>query len=875
LADRYRVDREIGRGGMARVFLAHDLKLDRPVALKVLRPDLAALIGRERFLREIRLAAQLDHSHILGIHDSGEADGILYYSMPYARDESLRDRLNRETQLQVDDALQITREVADALSYAHSQGIVHRDIKPENILLGAGHARVADFGIARAIDEAGGEKLTETGFAVGTPEYMSPEQAAARRDLDGRSDVYSLGCVLYEMLVGQPPFRGSPEAVIGQHLTEEPRSVTAGRPLVPSHVAGAVHRALAKTPADRFNTAAQFSEALGPRVSAVVTPPPSPAEPTPRSWRWRRFAVIGIVAVLGMAGAAVALGRWGRGGTNGARYPHTAIAVLPFQNLSADGPHSYFAGGLHDELLTQLAKVATLSVRGRTSVMGYAGTTKSVRVIADELAVGAIVEASVQVVGDRLRVNVQLIDAATDEHLWAERYDRTLDDGFAIQSDVAQQIVAAVGATLGVPERTAITEAPTANAEAYRLYLQGLEYHGRSGRLRPNWEIAQSFFERATAMDSTFALAHAALSQVHGEMSWWRYDPSSERMVRQREAAEKALRLAPTEPRAHLAMGLVHYFGRRDWHAALQEYRIALEGLPNDAEVWAWIGYAHRRLGDWDEALAAFDKVVALDPRNADALGDLGAHTLPLLRRYREAVEWYNRSLSLAPDVAERDVNRGWTWVLWQGRLDSLGAVLDRYPVETNLGALGSTSAWQALRLLAERKSDSLLGLLRRAPQSVLDAQNFYLPTTLYAAWAHQLREDHLAARAAFDSARALLDSVVTVLPGDWRVHAARGFALAGLGRDREALGEARWLQQSTVYLKDAFDGVRPAEDRARILAGIGHADAALDEIERLLAGPSRLSVHILRLDPRWDPIRQHPRFQALLVKYAEPRPVR
>jgi len=443
-----------------------------------------------------------------------------------------------------------------------------------------------------------------------------------------------------------------------------------------------------------------------------------------------------------------------------------------------------------------------------------------------------------------------------------------------VQSEIAQQIVTAVGATLGETERAAIAEAPTANAEAYRLYLQGLDYARRPGRLRHNWQIAQDFYERAVALDSTFALAHAALSWAHGWMWWYQYDPSPARLAHEREEAESALRLAPDLPQAHLVMGMVHYIGR-DWQAALKEYRIALAALPNDAEVWERLGYASRRLGHWDEALAALDKVVALDPRNADALWDLGAMTLGDLHRYQEAIELFSRSLALAPDVAETDVLRGWTWVVWQGWLDSVGAALDRHPAEAELGYTGSVSAWRARALLFERRLDSLLALLHRTPQPVFDGQSFYLPTALYAAWVYQLRGDSLAARAAFMSAWTLLDSVAVVLPDDYRLHATRGLLLAGLGRRQEALREARWLSQSNVYRDDAHWAPLLAEDRARILAGIGEVDAALLEIERLLTGPSWLSVHTLRLDPRWDPIRNDPRFQALLVKYANPEPVR
>ena len=882
VASRYRVLRELGAGGMAVVFLADDLRhRRRQVALKVLRPELAAQIGPERFLREIERAAGLNHPHIVPLLDSGEAGGFLYYVMPHMEGESLREKLTREKQLSLDDALQIAREVADALGYAHHHDVVHRDIKPENILLQSGHAVVADFGIARAITAEGGT-LTATGMAQGTPAYMSPEHAAGSGDLDGRSDLYSLGCVLYEMLAGQPPFTGPPESLVYQHLSVESRPVTDLRPAVPNGVAAAIAKALAKTPADRFGTVTRFAEALAHREAAAMPPaPPVPTAPpahvasTPlvgspppgrRPWR---LALLGGGVVVVAVGALLIL-RPGRQAPTPAKSVHarSEIAVLPFQNLSGEGPHAYFAGGLHDELLTQLAKVAALKVISRTSVMGYQGTSKPLRQIADELRVGSVVEGSVQVVGERLRVNVQLIDAATDEHLWAERYDRMLDDAFAIQSEVAQRIVVAVGAALTSTEQGRLTAAPTANAEAYRLYLQGREYWTRPGYDRQDRETAQQLYERALALDPDFALAHAALSQVHGQMFWWRYDPSAARAARQREEAEAALRLAPDLPQAHVAMGLAHYWGRHDYRRGLDEFAIALKGLPNDAELWRWIGGVHRRQGNWNEVLAAFERAAQLNPRDATLFYDLGGLTYELMHRYADAVRAHDRALSLAPDLHIAAVYRGWTYVRWQGQLDTLRAVLSRLPRNAELGSQGDVAAHRAALLLWERNADSLLQMLQIARVDVFVGSGFYLPSDLYAAWAGQLRGDHAAARAAFDSARVRLDSALGQLPEDGRVHYARGLALAGLGRRDEALREARWLQQSVIYREDAYGGPSVAEDRALILAQAGDPEAALDEIERLLAGPSWLSVHTLRLDPRWDPIRDHPRFNALLAKY-------
>jgi serine/threonine-protein kinase len=867
VADRYAIERELGHGGMATVYLAQDLKHHRPVALKVLHLQLAHALGPERFLREITLTAQLDHPHILPLLDSGEADGFLYYVMPYVEGESLRDRLTREKQLPLDDALQIAREVVDALGHAHSRGIVHRDIKPENVLLTGRHARVADFGIAWALTAAGGEKLTATGLAIGTPAYMSPEQALGEK-MDGRSDIYALGCVLYEMLAGEPPYTGpTAQAILARRLSMPVPSLRTIRDNLPEPVERAILTALARTPADRFATAAQFSEALT-RDSAAPAARPASVAPPPR--RVGRLALFGIALVVATGGVLLMLlpGREAPA-PSGPAYERTAIAVLPFQNLSAEEPYAYFAGGLHDELLTQLSKVASLTVISRTSVMGYAGTNTPLKQIASELGVGSVVEGSVQVVGGRLRVNVQLIDAAKDAHLWAERYDRTLDDAFAIQSDVAQRIVAAVGAALTSTQRQGLAAAPTANAEAYRLYLQGREYSTRPGRDRQNYETAQQLYERALGLDPDFALAHAALSEVHGLIYWFRYDPSPARAARQREEAEAALRLAPGLPQAHVAMGMAHYRGRRDYRRALEELRIALEGLPNGAELWDAIATLHRRRGNWNEVLTAFEKATQLDPRDANLFWDLGGYTYQFLHRYAEAVRAFDRALTLAPDLHDAAIQKGYTYLLWQGQLDTLRAVVNRAPRDAVLGMLGTTEAEDVRLLYLERQADSLLRVLTVARVDVFEGLHIFLPRSLYAGWAHQLRGDRPAARAAFDSARVLLDSVLTELPDDYRVHAARGMALAGLGRHVEALREGRWLQHSAVYREDAFWGPRLAEDRARILAQASDVDAALDEIERLLAEPSWLSVHTLRLDPRWDPIRKHPRFRALLAKYA------
>jgi len=855
----YKIIEKLGEGGMGVVYKAQDLKLDRLVALKFLPVNLTA--SQEEILRfeqEAKAISALNHPNIETIHDVDEVDGQRYIVLEYIPGGTLKSKLKQlkseDKGFSIGEVLDYGMQMAEGLAHAHRRKIIHRDVKTENIMLTEeGKVKLTDFGLAKL---RGSVQKTKTGSTLGTAAYMSPEQVRGE-EVDNRSDIFSLGVVLYELTTSHLPFQGEYEAAMSYSiLNENVPSIKSLRPDAPQALEKIIDRCLEKDRTKRYQHADEIVADLRTVDLSITTQGSNPKRRLKPVW------VALPVILLTLIGLFLLL-------THKKNVSGKSIAVLPFQNLSAEGPHAYFAGGLHDELLTQLSKVAALKVISRTSVMGYAGTTKPVRQIANELGIGSIVEGSVQVVGERLRVNVQLIDAATDAHLWAERYDRTLDDAFAIQSDVAQQIVAAVGATLSNTEQKGLAEAPTTNAEAYQLYLQGREYWTRPGYLRQNCEIAQELYERALALDPGFALAHAALSEVHGGMYWYRYDPSPTRAARQREEAEAALRLAPDLAQAHEAMGLAHYWGRRDYKRALEEFAIALERLPNDADLWAHIGYVHRRLGHWEEVIAAFEKATQLDPRSANLFSDLGGNTYQGMHRYAEAVRAYDRALSLAPDLNAVAIWKGWTYVCWQGQLDTLRAILRRLPMDADLGTPGIRAFLQVELLYLERQADNLLEVLLTTRVTVFEEQDWFLPSSLCAAWAHRLRGDRSAERAAFDSARVFLDSALRELPNDWRVHAARGLALAGLGRRDEALREARWLQQSVVYREDAFQGPQLAEARARILAQAGDAEATLDEIARLLAEPSWLSVHTLRLDPCWDPIREHPRFKALLAKYA------
>ncbi len=461
LADRYVIERQLGEGGMAVVYLARDVRHQRRVALKVLRPEFGAVLGVDRFQAEIRVTANLQHPNVVPLFESGEAAGQLFYVMPFIEGESLRDRLTRERQLPVEEALRLTCEIADALSYAHSLGVVHRDVKPENVLLAGGHAVVADFGIARAVSAAGGPRITGTGLAVGTPAYMSPEQATAESQIDGRSDQYSVACVLYEMLVGEPPYTGpTAQAILARRLTDPMPSLRAARDTVPDHVEGAIRRALGRATADRFATMRAFAEALSTPVAAP---------PRPRS-----------------------------------------VAVLPFVNLSADPENEFFADGITEDVIAQLAKIRALDVISRTSVMPFKGRQQGLREIAARLQVATLLEGSVRRAGDRVRIVAQLIDAGTDQHLWAETYDRQLTDIFAIQTDVALQIATALKAELSPAERTRIAREPTRDVQAYQLYLQGR--HCLIRFTPDGMRQGIGYFEQGVARDPALAPAWAGIA---------------------------------------------------------------------------------------------------------------------------------------------------------------------------------------------------------------------------------------------------------------------------------------------------------------------------------------------------------------------------
>lgn len=572
----------------------------------------------------------------------------------------------------------------------------------------------------------------------------------------------------------------------------------------------------------------------------------------------RRF---GIAAAVVLAGVFVA-GRWLRPRVAAARPPRTAIAVLPFENLSTDSSLGFFASGLQDELQTQLTKVTALKVVGRGSVSGYRQTSAPLRQVGEELGVGSIVKVSVQAAGNRLRVNAQLFDAPTQRVLWGDTYNRTLDDAFAVQSDIARQIVAQLGARLTSAEAEAIGAAPTENPQAYQFYLQGQDYLRRPGALGTNFEIAAQLYERALGLDSSFALAHAGLSIANYALYELGYDRTPARLERARREADVALHLAPDLPQAHLARGQARYVESGDFHGALDEYNRGLRAAPNDADLWFKMAVVYRILGNWDSLMVAYDHARTLDPRNA-ALYQFIGDTYHHHHRYREAIEAYRKGLSLTPDVVQPRLSLAWSYVLWKGELDTLRAVLHGLPLEADPGLGGGSVAASRLALAdLERRPDSLFALLRALHWDMGAGSSYYTVP------ARRQLGDTAAARAILDTVLERATAEERAHPDDWDVHAARGTVLAELGRNPEALREAHWLEQSDKYRNGP---ILDPSGVAWILLRAGEIDAGRAALERALVGPSLTTVPYMRLDPFWDPITRDPRLQALLAKYADP----
>ncbi len=768
LGVQYTVQRELGHGGNAVVYLAHDRKHDRQVALKVLSPELALSVRAERFLREIQIAAKLSHPHILMVIDSGEAAGCLFYVMPYVAGESLRDRLSREHQLPLADALQIAREVADALSYAHTHGVVHRDIKPENILIQAGHAVVADFGIARALSEAGGQSVTATGIAVGTPVYMSPEQGAGSNTLDARSDIYSLACVVYEMLAGGPPFTGeTPQEILAHHALDPVPRLRNLRADVPPSMEKAITAALAKRPAERFASAVAFAEALtAPEVSFWRR-----ARRTTRQPRTRAVPVAAVTLGLGLLIAVGALfARWihtSSEGTSSSNRP-IRLAVLPFDNVG-DSADAYFADGLTDAVRGKLTAISGLEVIASTSSGQYRHTTKSPRQIAQELGVRYLLVGKVRWARasggtpNRVEVSPELIEASSATDRWGAPFDAPLTDVFQVQSDIAGEVAQQLKVALTPAAQQTLAQRPTVNFDAYDAYLRGQDIE-RAGIAPATLRRAVAAYRQAVRQDSTFAAAWASLAQSYAAL-YSLGEPSPAVGDSAHAAALTAVTLARDLPEAHVALGTYYRLVRANLAQALVEDSAALALSPNDVRPLRGTAAVEERLGLWEAAERHLQQAERLDPRDGRAAYSIGL--VEFFRRdYPAAQVELDRAMSLLPRNVDYVEVRAMV-ALAQGDLAGARGIIraafariDTTAVVTFLATYNDLG-W-VLDSVEERM---LLGLgpaafdNDRGLQAIVLAQQYWF------------RGDTRRARAYGDTARAAFEATLKRTPNDAQQH--------------------------------------------------------------------------------------------------------
>jgi serine/threonine protein kinase/Tfp pilus assembly protein PilF len=886
LIGHYRIESLIGVGGMGEVYLARDERLGRKVALKLLPKRLTADETQlSRFKTEARSASALNHPNILTVYEIGADGNRQFIAMEFIEGMTLRASLGCG-RMNLPAALEIAVQVASALAAAHETGVVHRDIKPENIMLRPdGYAKVLDFGIAKLTEqrvapdhyELGTRAVLQTrpGLVLGTGQYMSPEQARGQK-VDARSDIWSLGVVLYEMVGGIPPFRGeTPSDCIASILKTEPPPLSNVVSDVPLKLESILQKALRKNSDERYQTIKEMladlrnlegeSEAAGssPQIKAR-------AESIVSKGHKRGLLLILAAAVLAAAAFAYFFLFVAPAPTPNEK----SIAVLPFENLSEDKANAYFADGIQDEILTRLSKIADLKVISRTSTQRYKNTSQNLSEIANQLGVANLLEGSVQKTNDQVRVNVQLIRAANDSHLWAETFDRKLTDIFSVESEVAKAIADQLRAKLTGREEQVIAARPTDNPEAYDAYLRGLAYTLKTGDSPANALGAQKYLKEAVRLDPKFALSWALLSYVDalGYLTLT-LQPTVALREETRQAAETALTLQPNLGEAILANGYYYYACLKDYDAAVRYFEQARQFLPNSSQISESLAYVARRRGQWDRSESYFNEAERLDPRNINLLTSHAASSI-VLRHFPEALRKLDQVLDITPDDVDTLAEKA-AIAQAEGDLPRASALLaPLHPNAEDTIALG-TQVYQAI---LERRPAQIIPRLEEIlakPDPALGYFNGEL--RFWLGWAQEVAGDHAAAQESWRQARSELESFLKEQPENPALIGDLALTNMGLGDKAAALALSERAMAVISIEKDALGGPTPLEVFARVAAQLGEPDRAIAALQKLLsipyAGPLAsnlpLTPALLRLDPMFDPLRNDPRFQKLVASSA------
>ncbi len=880
----YRILRKLGSGGMAEVFAAEDSKLKRIVALKILPPEMAGDPERRgRFEREAKAIAALDHPNIVTVFSVEEVDGVHFITMQLVEGKTLAELIPKQG-IPQKKFFELAVPIADAVSAAHQKGVMHRDLKPRNIMVSSdGRVRILDFGLAKLVEEPASEdtdelptdELSGVGKIMGTVAYMSPEQVQGK-PLDHRSDIFSLGVILYEMVTGHRPFKGdSSAALITSILRDTPHSVSDLKAGVPRHLGRIIRHCLEDDPALRFQTAADVRNELaelrkeiesGDLLASDAAAPARP--PARRPGRTLALVSAGALAIaLGVWGLA---NRLGPGRTApGADPGRKMIVVLPLENLGP-GEQEYFADGITDEITSRLASVGGLGVISHTSAMQYRTNRPSIKQIGKELGVNYALEGSVRWAGDqsvpRVTITPRLVRVSDDTQVWSQVYQRPLDDIFEIQSEIAKNVVAQLGATLLDPEQPGFAAQPTADLAAYQAYLRGIYFRQRPEYTLDHWQEAVANFRKAVELDPDFVAAWSELAGAHSLIYFLQLDATEERKAEARRAAERAVELAPSDPGARVALGYYFYSVESDYERALENYAIAEKALPGDPRLLENTAYVERRMGDWPSALSHLETALERNPRDATLVAELG-ETYACLRRYPEAVRTYDQAIALAPDVAWPFIAKAWSFWLWKGRegLAEAREMIEQIPETSDPGMAVWARFWQETYEGQPRKA---LAVLDPVPEEVVETWHSIRPKALLAARAYEQLGQPDRAREGYARAAAILEQEILDREPDPRLHSALGVAYAGLGRGAEAIREGSRAVELLPMSQDAFNGGLYVFELATIFAMSGEPGRAIEQLERLLSVPWTVSVEFLELDPIWEGVRRHPDFKRLAERY-------
>ena len=869
----YEILEEIGRGGMGVIYRARQRHSQRIVAVKrVLSYQADSRETLLRFRREAQAAASLDHSNILPIYEVSESeDGLPFFSMKFAPGGTLQQvapALRKDPR----QGVALVAKVARAVQYAHSKGILHRDLKPGNILLDArGEPLVSDFGLAKWLDTT--SDVTRTLTIFGTPGYIAPEQLSGR-PLTPAADVYSLGAILFDLLASRPPFLGDHALSVIHQASETPapklRSIsrTTNRDLETICA-----KALEREPRERYRSAGAFADDLEswldgrPVLARRVLP-------STRAWRWsRRNPHIIATAAICLALGATAIWFVHAPPENRPRtlLLEQSIAVLPFENLGDEKENQYFSEGVQNEILNDLAKVADLKVISRTSVMQYrSGAARNLREIARTLGVSYVLEGSVQRASERVRVRAQLIDARTDRQIWAEEYDREVADVFALESELAQQIVAKLHVKLSAEEKAAIEEKPTTDVAMYELYLRArdlidaIAFKGGTQNLLE----AKRLLDTAVARDPAFLLAHCQLARAHDDLYLLGIDHTPAQLARADKAVQNVLRLRPNAGEAHLASAQHLYKAYRDYAGARRELNLARRALPNEPFVFVLTGYVDRRQGRWNESTQALEIALKLDPRNLFIFQQL-CYNYQYQRRFPDMAAVVDRVASTNPEDVTNRVQRGLIDLLWHANPHPLHVAIQSIATEDPKAEITISNQWMYLALCERDKAAA--DRVRAIPNATDACRDDAVPFPV--AWcegvASRSARNDQAAHAAFARARTEIEDILRLQPGYPEGLCVLGMIDAALGNKDEAITEGRRAVALLPTSKDSMNGPKLAKYLAVIYAWTGETKQAVEQLTGLTQIPSDVNYGDLRLNPAWDPLRGEPSFESMVASLA------